>query len=910
MPRGRGLPYGVGAMTSAAPAAHVVAETEIVLRDGSTLHVRPSTPEDVPRLQAFLASLSDESRWFRFFSGGVNLDAAARSAAAPADGLSLLALRGPEGTVVGHGTYLGGPPGRAEVAFAVADAWHGHGIATVLLAHLAHAASTAGIGTFTASVLPANHRMLEVFHDSGFPVSARRSQGAIEIELPTSLSRDARRRFEERQRDADVAAVAHVLRPSSVAVIGASRRPGTVGGEVARNLLAAGFSGPLHLVNARGGEVAGRPTVATIADVEGDVELAVIAVPANAVVDVARGCAAKGVRALVVLTAGFAEVGPEGRVRQDELLAVCRAAGMRLVGPNCLGVANTRPETALNATFAPGTPTPGSVAFASQSGAFGIAAIDEAAARGIGLSSFVSMGDKADLSGNDFLEYWEQDPDTSVLLLYLESFGNPRRFGRIARRITTTKPIVAVKSGRSAAGRRAASSHTGALLAASDATVDALFAHAGVLRAETVGEMFDVAGLLARQPLPTGDRVAVLTNAGGPAIVCADACEAAGLRIEALSDATRAKLAKGLPAEASTANPVDMIAAATADQYERSLRILLDDDAVDAVVTLFVRPLAARAAEVARGIAAAAEGADRPVLAVWLGADTPAAADTGAVPRFTTPEEAVRALAHAVRHARRRAAPPDPPFEPTDADTATAATIVAEGLGRGGGWLPPGDVERLLRCWGIPVVASRLVASAHAAGRAAADLGGPVALKAVAPGLVHKSDAGAVRLGLVGPTAVTRIAREIVRRLKEAGTPVEGFHVQRMAPAGTELIVGAVGDPAFGPLVACGAGGVAVELLGDVQVRLAPLGPREADGMLRDLRTFPLLDGYRGRPRADLGSLRDLVMRVGALAATHPAVAELDLNPVIATPDGALVVDARVRLEAPSPAAPFPSINV
>ena len=792
----------------------------------------------------------------------------------------------------------------------MADAWHGHGIATVLLAHLAHAASTAGIDTFTAIVLAGNHRMLGVFHESGFLVSARRSEGAIEIEFPTSLSRDARRRYEERQREADVAAVGHVLRPSSVAVIGASRRPGTVGGEVVRNLLAAGFSGPLHLVNARGGEVAGRPTVRSIADVEGDVELAVIAVPANAVLDVARACAAKGVRALVVLTAGFADVGPAGRALQDELLAACRAAGMRMVGPNCLGVASPRPEIALNATVAPAAPSPGDVGFASQSGGFGIAAIDAAAARGIGFSSFVTMGDKADLSGNDFLEYWEQDPDTAVLLLYLDSFGNPRRFGRIARRITAAKPIVAVKSARAAAaGRRAASSHIGALLAAADVTVDALFAHAGVLRAETVGEMFDVAGLLARQPLPRGDRVAVLTNAGGPGIACADACETAGLRIERLSDATRKQLAEGLRAEVSSANPVNMTASATADQYERSLRVLLDDDAVDAVVTIFVRPLAARAAEVARGIAAASDGADRPVLAVWLGADAPAAADTGTVPRFSTPEEAVRALAHAVRHARRRAAPPDPPFEPTDADTATAATIVAEGLGRGGGWLAPGNVERLLHCWGIPVVASRLARSAQAAGRAAAELGGPVALKAVAPGLVHKRDAGAVRLGLAGPTAVRRAAGAMARQLEAAGTTVEGFHVQLMAPEGPELIVGAVRDPAFGPLVACGAGGVAVELLGDVQVRLAPLGPREADGMLRDLKTFPLLDGYRGRPRADLDSLRDLVMRVGALVAAHPAVAELDLNPVIATPAGALVVDARVRVDAPGPAATFPSLN-
>ena len=333
--------------------------------------------------------------------------------------------------------------------------------------------------------------------------------------------------------------------------------------------------------------------------------------------------------------------------------------------------------------------------------------------------------------------------------------------------------------------------------------------------------------------------------------------------------------------------------------YERSLRRLLGERAHDAVVAIFVPPLGGRAAEVARAIAAAAAGADRPVLGVWLGADAPAATDAGAVPRFSTPEEAVRALVHAVRHARRRAAPPDPPSEPAGVDSATAATIVAGGLGGAGGWLPPADVERLLRCWGIPVVASRLVASAAAAARAAAELGGAVALKAVVPGAGHKSDAGGVRLDLAGPTAVRRAAREIARRLEDAGTPTEGFEVQRMAPAGTELIVGAVRDPAFGPLVACGAGGPAGELLGDVQIRLAPLGPREADAMLRDLRTFPLLDGYRGRPPADLDSLRDIVMRVGALVATHPAVAELDLDPVIASPSGALVVDARVRLEAP-----------
>ena len=680
-----------------------------------------------------------------------------------------------------------------------------------------------------------------------------------------------------------------------------------------RNLIAAGFSGPLHLVNARGGEVAGRPTVPTIADVEGEVELAVIVVPANAVLDVARACAAKGVRALVVLTAGFADVGPAGRALQDELLAVCRAAGMRMVGPNCLGVASPRPEIALNATVAPAAPPPGNVGFASQSGGFGSAAIDAAAARGIGFSSFVTMGDKADLSGNDFLEYWEQDPDTAVVLLYLDSFGNPRRFGRIARRITTAKPIVAVKSARAAAaGRRAASSHIGALLAAADVTVDALFAHAGVLRAETVGEMFDVAGLLARQPLPRGDRVAVLTNAGGPGVACADACEAAGLRIERLSEATRKQLAEAAAGRGLDREPGGHDRVGDRGAVRAVAALLLEDDAVDAVVTIFVRPLAARAAEVARGIAAAARRS-RPAGARRLArAPTRPRPPTRArVPRFSTPEEAVRALAHAVRHARRRAAPPDPPFEPTDADTATAATTVAEGLGRGGGWLARETSSACCAAGASRVEASRL---ARLGSRPRA--GSPQTSAGLSRSARWRRDSSTRAMrercgsGSTGPTAVSRAAGEMARQLAAAGTTIEGFHVQRMAPPGTtELIVGAVRDPAFGPLVACGAAGVAVELLGDIQVRLAPLGPREADGMLRDLKTFPLLDGYRGRPRADLGSLRDLVMRVGALMAAHPAVAELDLNPVIATPEGALVVDARVRVDAPGPAAPFPSLN-
>ena len=571
--------------------------------------------------------------------------------------------RGPEGTVVGHGTYIAGPPDRAEIAFAVADAWHGHGIATVLLAHLAQSASSAGHRD-----VHGDRAVVEPPHAPGVPRLRLPRVGAPSTGHASRSSSRPRCRgrrastSSERQRAADVAAVAHVLRPASIAVIGASRRPGTVGGEVVRNLLAGGFSGPLHLVNARGGEVAGRPTVRSIADVEGDVELAVIAVPAAAVVETARQCAAKGVCALVVLTAGFAEVGPEGRARQDELLAVCRAAGMRMVGPNCLGVANLhhlRRRSTRRSRRA--SRRPAASPSRPRAGRSGSRRSTRRRRAGSGCRRSSRWATRPTSPATTSSSTGSRTPTPSVLLVYLESFGNPRRFGRIARRITASKPIVAVKSGRTAAGHRAASSHTGALLAASDVTVDALFADAGrAARARRWGRCSTSPGCSRASRCLAGDRVAVLTNAGGPAILCADACEAAGLRIDTLSDATRARLAEVLPPEASTANPVDMIASATAEQYERSLRILLEDDAVDAVVTIFVRPLAARAAEVARGIAAAAEGADRPVLAVWLGADTPAPGDTGSVPRFASPEEAVRALGHAVRHARRRAAAAGP----------------------------------------------------------------------------------------------------------------------------------------------------------------------------------------------------------------------------------------------------------
>ncbi|MEA2221798.1 MAG: hypothetical protein QOH83_174, partial [Solirubrobacteraceae bacterium] len=671
--------------------------SDVALRDGSTVHVRPAGAADLDGLTTFLEGLSPDARWLRFLGGGVDAGRAAR--ALLEHGVGLLATAGPGGAIVAHACYVAETPERAEVAFAVGDEWQGLGIATLLLVQLAELADAEGIQTLVAMLHPSNHRMLGVFRDSGFPTAVSSEPGELHVRMPARLGPGALERFEERDAVAAVAAVRHVLEPASIAVVGASGRTGSVGGAVLRNVLAAGFGGPVYAVNGHAKRIAGLPAHASLADVPDPVELAVIAVPAAAVLDVARDCAARGVRALVVLSAGFGEAGPEGRARQDELLRICRDGGMRLVGPNCLGVLNTDPDVRLDATFAAPSPPAGRIGFASQSGAYGIVALGLAAQRGLGLSSFVSMGDKADLSGNDFLRYWEQDDRTDVVLLYLESLGNPRRFGQIARRLTTRKPVIAVKSGRTRAGRRAASSHTGALLEASEATVDALFEHAGVIRVDTLDEQLDVAALLALAPLPRGDRVAIVTNAGGPAIACADACGAAGLRIEPLAEQTRARLAARLPAAAAIGNPVDMLAAATAADFRFTIAHVAADPAVDAVIAIFVPPLPGRrVAPVLQAIGAAAHDGV-PVAAVVM---APATADaTPLVPVYSTPEHAARALGHAARHGRRVRAPIPAPQVPADVDADAASAVIAEALAAGPCWLSADAAARLLRAYGL-----------------------------------------------------------------------------------------------------------------------------------------------------------------------------------------------------------------
>lgn len=881
-------------------------ETDAVLRDGSTVHLRPVRPDDEAALRTLFAGLDPDSQAFRFFSGAVDLEQVAHTMASVdhKSHYGLLALRGAEHRPLGHGAYVELAEGTAEVAFAVADELQGQGLGTILLAHLAEAASDNGIETFCAEVLPQNHRMIEMFRESGFPVEIDSKPEGLRVEFPTSLSPAALARFEDRDRLAARASAARFLEPSSIAVVGASRHEGAVGGAVLRNLIESGFPGAVYPVNPAADSVQGLPAFAAVAEIPGEVDLAVLAVRAEATSTVARECAAKGVHSLVVLSAGFSESGPDGARRERELLGVCREAGMRLIGPNCLGILDTRPERGLNLTFAPNAPRAGNVAFASQSGALGLALIEFAATRSLGVSSFASLGNRADVTANDLLEFWEEDERTRLALAYIESFTDPRRFARVARRIGRRKPLVVVKSGRSASGARAASSHTGALLAASDRTTDALFEQCGVIRAETLSELLDVASLLSSQPLPAGPRVGIVTNAGGPAIMCADACEAAGLEVPELPEELRAELASFLPPAASLANPVDMIATAGAEQYRRTIGALGAWEGIDALIAIFIRPLQTASEDIAAAVREAAAELPReiPVQGVFMSpAESAAIAASAQLPTYLYPEDAARALAKATRHMRWRERPQSPSVAFEDLRETEVAAILSEALGAKRKWLDSEQCAKLLDCYGVAMPEALVAADPAAAGEAAAELGGPVALKAHGPEILHKSELGAVRTGLQGAEQAAAAAREMDAALANAGVKRSSFLVQRMVADGVELLVGVGSDPVFGPVVACGAGGTAVELLGDVAVRVCPLGANDGEEMIRSLAIFPMLTGFRGQPAVDVEALAELILRVGALAESHREIVELDLNPVIAGPDGALAVDARVRVAQAHP---------
>jgi acetyl coenzyme A synthetase (ADP forming)-like protein len=770
-------------------------------------------------------------------------------------------------------------------------------VGTRLLEQLAVHARARGILTFYAWVMAANYRMLQVFADSGFTTRSKSDHGVLEIVLSLDETAALRGKRSERASVAARASLRPFFEPSSIAVVGAGRRPGGVGAEILNNLRTTGYRGRIVPIHPSAAVVHGLPAVPRLTMVQGDIDLAVVVVPAAQVLSVVRDAAAKHVKALVVISAGFAEVGAEGRQAEAELLSIVREAGMRMIGPNCMGVLNAAPGVLLNATFSPVFPPAGRVAFSTQSGALGLAILDYARRLNLGISTFASIGNKADVSSNDLIQYWADDPNTDVILLYLESFGNPRRFGQLAREVGQRKPIVAVKAGRSDAGARAASSHTGAL-ASSDTVVEALFRHAGVIRTTTIEEMFDVAMLLERQPLPGGNRIAILTNAGGPGILAADACEAHGLQVTPLLDATVAGLRDFLPAAAGLQNPVDMLATASAEHYAKAMRLLLADPHVDSLITVFIPPLVTAATDVAVALREVARTAPKPVVATFIGVEG-AIPMLSPVPAYRFPEAAVAALARASRYARWRRRPEGTVPDLTS-EVAAARAVLLEALARGPGWLAPWEAQRVLDAAGVATVAARAVRDEDDAAAEAAAIGYPVALKAFGPAILHKSDAGGVQLGLADERAVRAAYRDLMARL---GQQLNGVIVQRMASDGVEMFIGGLQDQSFGPVVFCGSGGVLVELFGDAVCRLCPLSDVDAQEMLDEIRGVARLRGHRGKPAADEAALRDALLRVAALLAACPEIQELDINPVNVLQLGVAALDVRIRLATPTPVA-------
>ncbi len=814
---------------------------DVLLSDGATVHLRPIRPEDAPAIVAMHGRFSERTRYLRYFSPYpriperdlerfVTVDHRDREAFVVALGDRLIA--------VGRYERLGPGSEDAEVAFVVEDAHQGRGVGSVLLEHLAAAGAEAGIRRFVAEVLPANGAMLRVFADAGYEVQRRYADGVVHLSFPTAPTERSQQVIWRREQNAEARSIARLLAPRAVAVYGASVSGRGVGAALLRNLTEGGFTGPVHPIHPSAEAVGGLPAYRSATEAS-DVDMAVVAVPPESVREVVDDAAAAGVHALVVVSAGFEETGPAGARAQEDVVRTAHVAGMRVVGPNCLGVANTDPAVRLNATLAPRLPAPGRVGFFSQSGALGVALLAEAERRGLGLSTFVSAGNRADVSGNDLLQFWQDDPATDAILLYLETFGNPRKFARLARRIGRTKPVVAVASTARPAGTPL-----------DPPAVTALFARSGVIRVETVAELFDVGVLVARQPLPAGRRVAVVTNSSALGRLAAAAVRADGL-----------VLAEGYP--------VDLPPQCTGDEYAAALRVAATDDGVDALVVVFAPPLPGAA-----DLPVLPAQGDKPMVATFLAGSPPPG-----VPAYPSVEEAVRALAAVARYAqwRRQPAGTLPALSEVD-DMAAGRALVG------------GDVEGLLAAYGIEVAPSLTADSADAAVAAAGQVGYPVALKAAGAALRHRLDLGAVRLNLADAGAVRRAYREVA-----APFGLEVL-VQRMVPPGVACVIEATEDPVFGPIVGFGLGGLAIELLGDRAWHPAPLTDRDAHALLDAPKAAPLLTGYRGTPAVSRDALADLLLRVGRLVDDQPQVHALTLNPVLARPDGLSVLHAAAHI--------------
>jgi len=853
-------------------------EADVVLADGGTVHVRPIVPDDADRLRAFHGRLSPDTVYNRFFSMVRTLPARDVERFTQVDHderAAVIALLRDQ--IIGVCRYDRFPgTADAEVAVVVEDAHQGRGLGALLLEHIEAAARERGVERFIADVLPSNRRMLAVFRSAGFEISREMADGYVELTFPIQETSASMEVVRSREHRAEARSVARLLAPQAVAVVGASREPGTAGHEVFRSLLAHGFDGPAYPVNPSAPHVLSVRAYADVRDVPDEIDLAVVAVPAAQVADVVRACSEKRVRGLVVVSGGFADAGEEGLARLEEVVRLAREGGMRLIGPNAMGVVNTAPGVRLHATFAPGSPPHGRVGVFSQSGALAGSVLAEAARRSLGLSTFVSIGDRADVSGNDLLQYWAADPGTDVVLMHLQGFGNPRKFARIARGVGRSKPVVALKSGRGT----------------QDVAVDALFASAGVVRVDTLAQLFDVAQLLALQPLPAGRRVGLVGNSSALAALAEDACLGAGLEVPELSAPVRTRL-RALAGTTQTANPVDLGPLTRPEQLGAALRLVSGSGEVDAVLVL-VTPHVDEAGLAAVLREVAAEGGP-PLLASYLGRDgVPAdlaldvaqghGAAPGSVPSYASPESAALALARAAGYAVWRTQPQGEVPALPDVDGAVVREAVAPHP-RDGAWIPAAATARLLAAVGVqgwPTTPTPTFADAL---RAADAHGWPVVLKSADVRWRNRADMGAVQLGLDDPEALQK-AWDAVQRLVGGGDVL----VQPMAPPGVSTVVRLVTDPAVGPLVSLRLGGVAADLLADPLTRTLPLTDLDAADLVHRIRGAALLEG------TDTAALQDLLLRVARLAEELPDLAELLLDPVLVGRHGVTVLHAGARL--------------
>ena len=853
-----------------------------MLRDGGTAHLRPIAPPDADALQRFHLAQSPESIYFRFFAPMPRLspnDLHRFTHVDHSDRVAFICTVGDE--IVGVGRYDRiEPRTTAEVAFNISDAHQGRGLGSVLLEHLAAAARENGVHRFVADVLPQNRKMLGVFRDAGYEVKHGYDDGVISLSFTIDPTEKSLAVMEAREHRAEARSVQALLNPASVVLIGASRREGTIGHRLLTDLLDGGFTGRLEVVHPEADVVLGVPTHRRLADVEGPLDVAIIAVPADAVLDVVAECATAGVHGLVVLSGGFAETGPAGLERQTELVRLARANGMRVIGPNSWGVINADPRMRLNISLAAHLPPFGRLGLFCQSGALSVSVLDGAAQRGLGVSTFLSAGNRADVSGNDCMQYWEEDEGTAAVGLYLESIGNPRKFSRIARRLSVRKPIIVVKSGSSGFG--VPPGHAVRPTRAPREALDAMLRQSGCIRVANVNQLFDVAQLVLRQPLPAGSRVAVVGNSDALGTLIADACVSNELDV--------------------VHGPVSLLPQASAEEFRVALVTAFGDESVDSVVAAFVPPLATRADEVAAVLARTAAQARVPVVACFLGMHglrEQLSHDGRVVPTYSTPEEAVSALSAVTRYGVWRRRDLGTLVEPDGCDQAGAEALVDALLEAkpDGCALDEADCARLLACYGLNLVPEHPVADADEAVAVAERIGWPVVLKATAPHLRHRVDLGGVRLDIGGEVEL----REDFVRMREGLAALGGNEliVQRMAPAGVACVLRSVEDTLFGPVVSFGLAGDAVELLGDVSHRNPPLTDVDVSDLVRTIRAAPKLFGHRGARAVDVPALEDVVARISCLANDRPEIAELELNPVVVSERGAAVVGATIRLAPP-----------